>query len=70
MSGETNRIVVAEAGVKSLRLDCTVNQTFEIINKTGKNEIVDNAQLLFWQKLFIAAQQDNSSVSELSTVEK
>ncbi|NEQ39379.1 MAG: SDR family oxidoreductase [Okeania sp. SIO3I5] len=58
--GETSRIIVAEACVEALQLDCTINQTFEIINQTGKNEIPDNDKSLFWQTLFTKAQSNNS----------
>ncbi len=58
--GETTRIIVAEACVESLKLDCTINQTFEIINQAGKNEISDNDKSLFWQTLFTTAQENNS----------
>lgn len=59
LNGETSRITVAEACVQAIKLDCTINQTFEIINQSGKNEMPDNNKLLFWQKLFTAAQQNN-----------
>lgn len=59
LSGETSRITVAEACVAAIKLDCTINQTFEIINQAGKNEIPENDRLLFWQKLFTVAQQNN-----------
>ena len=52
LSGETSRITVAEACVEAIKLDCTINQTFEIINQEGKNEISDDDKSLFWQKLF------------------
>ncbi len=58
--GETSRIIVAEACVEALKLDCTINQTFEIINQAGKNEIPDNDKSLFWQTLFTTAQSNNS----------
>ena len=58
--GETSRIIVAEACVEALKLDCTINQTFEIINQAGKNEIPDNDKSLFWQTLFTTAQENNS----------
>lgn len=62
--GETSRIIVAEACVEAFKLDCTINQTFEIINQVGKNEIPDHNKLLFWQKLFTTAQENSSSVSK------
>lgn len=58
--GETSRIIVAEACVEALKLDCTINQTFEIINQIGKYEIPDHNKLLFWQTLFTTAQENNS----------
>ncbi len=58
--GETSRIIVAEACIEALKLDCTINQTFEIINQIGKDEIPDHDKLLFWQTLFTTAQENNS----------
>lgn len=64
LNGETSRIIVAEACVEAMKLDCTINQTFEIVNQSGKNEIPENDKLLFWQKLFTETQQNNSVVSK------
>lgn len=58
--GETSRIIVAEACVEALKLDCTINQTFEIINQVGKDEIPDHDKLLFWQTLFTRAQTNSN----------
>lgn len=62
--GETSRIIVAEACVEALKLDCTINQTFEIINQVGKDEIANNDKLLFWQTLFTIAQTNSNPDSK------